>query len=990
MHHSTTRSHSVLLGLLLVLVAGGCAVLTVDVDVYKGPLANTESVQGEQVISLVMATKPTLVLLRDRLAVQSPSMSDDLETLLRQFRRHNWYKAGHIPEGWRYWKSELATVVNEILGLYENIEENIPPEIKEVVGEAELLVREFERQYTHLHPEHDEEGEKVWQSITNGLKKPPVEPKAATTLSNVLESYKGFFYRSTNISFQTAIFQVDKDNTENKALLDAGANAQFGALLTTSKLALDVDKLFDTSGDAASKRTEFTNYVINLAVTFMSARANLHKLWRTAVEAAGEFGDPRNASSPLHRDVTAAAADLAAFLSNPRNFAEAIKNPTQPMIEDKLVDRLKTNRLARSMEQAGVPWKVFLDGRYDSDETEKCREGIRRWLRGEEDRLSGPLLLLDALVQKDTNPFRRFGLARGPSTSITACSTVPVDVARLLQRQAALQHAALGNLTGGRLPEGMETLINEYLRIQKGKPFGERLQTTECKQLMVALTDFAQKIATLGNNAVLIYDTGSAEVRTYVQVLQSIGNSILVQVNELQHQGEYHVRLKSRGGRIAGAIQHAEASNYPEFTNWTTNSGTAKDAAEQLIMLLRAERIKLLRSEVSRTSATNVTDAVIGATGSTTNSSAKLTTKLTSGGLASTNVLTTRFEKTNDNSTVEANVKLTTTLTEASPADKLLQAIEAATEIRSGMIYLRPASSYLRSSYPASTLNRNDGQRWENMLQRHALRQTPFIGARLSGERTAAGRAALELDRQSWQSVNHIRVAGAGAANYVVAKDDVGNWYVKSFSANPSNSFRTIRNLAMFSAGNAFGSRLPIRAADGSSTANTNLLLNKQANVALEKYRVATTNTFFKLLASLGAVTNDVRTAWKESNITTNGKPVLDELKLEEGFRSVEKIAESERTEVNKAKADEEAAAADRATLSVLRALKRYHASLRTSVQSKVTDERDRAEALQKLILSIRNRIDTVIREREDALNRYEAALDVIVGAGGYIQVISP
>jgi hypothetical protein len=53
---------------ICVLVAG-CAVLTVDVDVYKGPLANTEQIQGEQAISLVMGAKPLLVQLRDQLEV---------------------------------------------------------------------------------------------------------------------------------------------------------------------------------------------------------------------------------------------------------------------------------------------------------------------------------------------------------------------------------------------------------------------------------------------------------------------------------------------------------------------------------------------------------------------------------------------------------------------------------------------------------------------------------------------------------------------------------------------------------------------------------------------------------------------------------------------------------------------------------------------------------------------------------------------------------
>ena len=44
-----------------------CAVLTVDVDVYKGPLINEESVQIQQLLALTTAAKPMLVQLRDNL-----------------------------------------------------------------------------------------------------------------------------------------------------------------------------------------------------------------------------------------------------------------------------------------------------------------------------------------------------------------------------------------------------------------------------------------------------------------------------------------------------------------------------------------------------------------------------------------------------------------------------------------------------------------------------------------------------------------------------------------------------------------------------------------------------------------------------------------------------------------------------------------------------------------------------------------------------------
>src|SRR5512139_1331050 len=50
---------------LLLTCGPGCAVLRIDVDVYKGPLANHPDVQMEQCAVMAIAAKPLLVELRD-------------------------------------------------------------------------------------------------------------------------------------------------------------------------------------------------------------------------------------------------------------------------------------------------------------------------------------------------------------------------------------------------------------------------------------------------------------------------------------------------------------------------------------------------------------------------------------------------------------------------------------------------------------------------------------------------------------------------------------------------------------------------------------------------------------------------------------------------------------------------------------------------------------------------------------------------------------
>lgn len=49
---------------LLLLGLSACGVLTIDVDVYKGPLANHVDVQTEQTVVLALAAKPLLLKLR--------------------------------------------------------------------------------------------------------------------------------------------------------------------------------------------------------------------------------------------------------------------------------------------------------------------------------------------------------------------------------------------------------------------------------------------------------------------------------------------------------------------------------------------------------------------------------------------------------------------------------------------------------------------------------------------------------------------------------------------------------------------------------------------------------------------------------------------------------------------------------------------------------------------------------------------------------------
>ena len=132
-----------------------------------------------------------------------------------------------------------------------------------------------------------------------------------------------------------------------------------------------------------------------------------------------------------------------------------------------------------------------------------------------------------------------------------------------------------------------------------------------------------------------------------------------------------------------------------------------------------------------------------------------------------------------------------------SSANQVQQALDSAYNHRAGMAFIRPSSVFLRSSYAGTGLQDDPGLAWRNMLKEHAER------AWRHEKEESTSRVIAETDKQFWQNINKVRVDGGGNTNYVLAKDDVGNWYVKSYSTDRRAIFQSARNLALFGVGAA-------------------------------------------------------------------------------------------------------------------------------------------------------------------------------------------
>jgi hypothetical protein len=155
---------------------------------------------------------------------------------------------------------------------------------------------------------------------------------------------------------------------------------------------------------------------------------------------------------------------------------------------------------------------------------------------------------------------------------------------------------------------------------------------------------------------------------------------------------------------------------------------------------------------------------------------------------------------------------------ESPRAVALGQALNIVNQRRSEFSYVRPAVSYLRSIHNTILSQSQSGLAWRNMLTDSVVKGTPLIGSNLwnisSGGAfarnpgTDAQKIVEDLDRSFWQTINSVKVNGTGRSNFVIAKDDVGNWYVKAMSSDPSQIFKSAKGLLLFNMGNRIDQNL--------------------------------------------------------------------------------------------------------------------------------------------------------------------------------------
>jgi len=393
-----------------------------------------------------------------------------------------------------------------------------------------------------------------------------------------------------------------------------------------------------------------------------------------------------------------------------------------------------------------------------------------------------------------------------------------------------LTAADLRNLTGdvlqgaagfgaARLPYGLESLITAY-RTASHK--GDVGQTQ--RQLLDELIGFAQKVLFVVNFSLLV---DANEIRQDGFLLQAVGNAIVTQVDELKHADTAGRRAARRAGADEAVRRRV----------WEEKQGRGAN----VIVCDKQDPTKETRDTSDVDAPKRVLDCII------TELRYLHLAALKEGGASA-------------------------------PAAKSLQdALDEALKQRARMVQIRPAAAFLRNSYPVTSLQRESAASWSNMLEGHFRRQLND-----TGEDPTARRAVQDFDKQFWQNVNTVRVAGAGVTNYVVAKDDVGNWYIKNFSSDPETIIKGAKSLALFAAGGSISADAINRATDkirsgdatlgsaGTNDGGATQLLQDQRAAADAKDKEQTTALLadIKEVRTPTGLASRVDTAWKSAGVS--------------------------------------------------------------------------------------------------------------------------
>lgn len=834
-----TRAHwkpivMVLFTLQCITLLVGCSVLTIDVEAYKGPLANHEAVRVQQVAVMAIGAKPLLTELRDRLEWEG---EEDRKYRREEAMCKKWYRQGYVKptrEGQYNWfENESAQNVNEILGLYEDLTDE---GLDVFVQKGRLALESYFIIRRKLETETKQDRE-FYQRIISQAKKGNccllMAFKRLLCPSMIRDSW-----REPSPSFFDA---NDTAYTQDDAL------GKWYALLEEDIVTKRLDVLLGKQRHKELKN-DVEGRLKALAALAIEARSELQKAIRIGLEFMILANSPSFQSSI--KDLSAlnkAVASVLAQLIQPRKVDAALK---MPGLATGLRDSLRS-RWMQAISPQQVPDPNNLN--WESNENtgllyDALPKAIEKTLVEEPLLTAMELLQLhDAFISMrdcDTgygmandkryrrSQSRRTGLARGTSLGERA-NADPLLRDANNKLQELIRDLQETSLSGGRLNPGIESLMESFLNALHLAPRrGDEAVYQAEQDLLLALVRFATKVLEIADNyGLLFYDMDKdSDLQSFALLLQSVGNSIVVQVNELIMQREHLYQNKDRWKRELDSVRAVlERNDYKQFDSLFSRS--IDSGGEEGSEGSSTPR----HTDDGTPDPRDVTDKLIAAL---------------------------RYE-------------LALLVREGKPEHEnritgLKDALDLLYRQRAGMTYITSPLAYLRSSTTATGLT-NNRTVWRNKLSEHAKRALPQCVA----DDPNGTRIREKIDSQYWQSINRVRVAAVVRSNYVIAKDVTGNWYVKGYSGDPRPLIEAGKQVALYAAGAGAGAPLlstagsdPNRADTGSvrSAAGTDNDLDQ----LLSRYRDEAMDDFDDLRDYVNPIRATLTDAWRRDEQIRN------------------------------------------------------------------------------------------------------------------------
>lgn len=805
-----------------------CSVMRIDVDVYKGPLANHEEVQTQELTALAVGAHPLLTELRDTMewdhacGVKQKRNEEGLyrkciEKNIQTAQNEGWYDEGYARQ--------LKTT---------NIESDSKP--KEIIGTQKTT------------GENSNDSDRKYATIKFlGFKN-----NQAIRANKILSLYEDTYPKENS----DLIFDIHSTIKKFEKISSNGFS-EFNRNEIN-------DKIIEISEIQQKSWIEKVEYILNIDNLFPRSRGKLESLARYI------------ARSTYYPSLALVLED-SAFNQNSHILKDDLKQkiddefewPSEPKTD------LEYRLVAKGLERLIVSYpretatellavNDYLLKENPSYNRRKFRKNISKY---------AGLAYVD--VPDDLN------LSDENGSGVT---TTPQDLGRAIASAEntlnILKDDLRQGLERGRLDDGIWTLTEKYFKAKKthnencppnqeerraatngytatsAKNYACRDLSDDAEAAKLILTDalarFATKVLIIANNDVLLTakntaqnmfsDIGRRRLDRFVLVLQSIGNAILVQTDELRrvaahkrkisHPDQYDAEMAEIRNRFAPPKSGGTRNGLTVYgrTNGSRESPVSgrpdtRDALDKLITALRYSEVEAsLHLGPGETCSPTVSGSSSGTT--PVPNTAPVSDEAATPSAAPTNPVDTAplpppgAASEPERSAVASDTAIESSLesnaTEDAPVttnclrlENVRHALKIARQHRSGMVYIRPPSAYLRTSLAASGLQGDPRLGWENSLWNQFLRSLPGFGQLLVNDKDHDRLTVLrEIDKQFWQNINSIRVSGSGTTNYVLVKDDIGNWYVKGYSADPEAIFSAAQSTALFSMGGKLNANL--------------------------------------------------------------------------------------------------------------------------------------------------------------------------------------